>query len=183
MYSRRRISLPGLWLQTIRGIAWIICPSGLILVKAGGWCSYQLACHSQEDQGSCLLTLSGREIKPALTQIADSSYAWPHTQTLEDSLMLVGTRLQQCVCVCVHMETNRTNTRLCWESVTLGPVQLGTQTDKCGWAVTPRQLVVKGCLSICALIWLIVFSQASSVSLSVCLSPPPPPLSFCQLKE
>lgn len=49
----------------------------------------------------------------------------------------------------------------------MGRVHLGTQTEKCGWTVTPRQLVVKGCLSVCALIWLIVFSQASSAS--VCL--------------
>lgn len=73
-----------------------------------------------------------------------------------------------CTSLCVH-------THGCTE----GHVHLGTQTDKCDWAVTPRQLVVKGCLSVCALISLIVCSQASSVTLDLsrCLSLLPPSLS------
>lgn len=50
------------------------------------------------------------------------------------------------------------------ESLTSGSVHTGTQTDKCGWPVTPRQLLVKSSLAIRALIELTVFSQASSAS-------------------
>lgn len=64
-----------------------------------------------------------------------------------------------CAQVCVHTH-----------GCTVGRVHPGTQTDKCGWAVTPRQLVVKGCLSISALILLIIFSQASSATLDLSLS-------------
>lgn len=61
-------------------------------------------------------------------------------------------------------------------------VHPGTQTYKCGWAVTRRQLVVKGLLCIWALIWLIVFFSGLichyPVSLSLCSLSLPSPLLF-----
>lgn len=104
----------------------------------------------QESLCCCLLTLSFWEIKPALTQIQMDTRTHKYYRAQREPTATCG-----CRSAC-H-----------WP---LGQVQPGTQTDKCGGAVTSRQLVVKGLYSICALIWQIVFSQASSAALFLGLS-------------
>lgn len=115
-------------------------------------CVFSYHVWGRKAKGCCLLTLSVWEIKPALTQIQvgiHTNIAW-----------VASSAQKETTATCVWLRCH-------WP---LGWVHLGTQTDKCGWVVTPRQLVVKGRLSICALIWQIVFSQASSASLFLWLS-------------
>lgn len=146
------------------GLAWLTCPSTPPAADTGDCIVYQLACQTGRPGQLFTHLISLRDKASFDTDSRQLVRMDTHTNTGR----LPNARVHKCAAACVPARKRAAQTHGCAGSHwPLGRVHLGTQTEKCGWTVTPRQLVVKGCLSVCALIWLIVFSQASSAS--VCL--------------
>lgn len=151
------------------------CPApdtrrGNIWRRQEAGCIYHLACQAQEGQGWLFTHLICLRDKASFDtdsrRLVRAELAHKHWKT---PLMRV------CVRVCAHMEMKLTNTRLCWEPLTLGPgssgdtdwqMQPGGDSQTAGGQRLPFYLCPH--LADC------FFSQASSATLHLCLSPPPP---------
>lgn len=150
---------PGTW-----GLLWLLCPImlslslliGKITPDARGWSIYyQLACVTREGHGCCLLLFVCLRNKASFDTDSSQLICSLNTATLGgvcaqfcSSSVFTSVCMNSCLCVCARV------CRAHWLRVSGSWqwVHTGTWIEKWSWVVTPRQLVVKGHLSISALI-------------------------------